>query len=107
MIKTGVDLRGLQPQLAIAYTIACAIYMKHGVSSCVITSASDGKHGANSLHYKGKALDLRTFNVPTPVLPVIVQDLKQALGAQFDTVMEADHIHLEFDPKEPEKSGEI
>jgi hypothetical protein len=29
MIKTGVDLRGLKPQMAIAYTIACAVYQKH------------------------------------------------------------------------------
>lgn len=106
MIKTGVDLRGIVPQMAIAYTIASAVYQRHCNALCVITSASDGKHGVNSLHYKGKALDLRTFNVPTAVLPLLVQSLKDALGAQFDVVLEADHIHVEFDPKDPEKLEE-
>lgn len=30
MIKHGVDLRGLQPQMAIAYTIACAVWERNG-----------------------------------------------------------------------------
>jgi hypothetical protein len=31
---------------------------------------------------------------------MIHHDLKQALGGQFDVVLEKDHIHVEFDPKE-------
>ena len=71
---------------------------------CVITSASDGKHGPNSLHYKGKALDLRTKNLrPEQVHPVYVA-LNEALSpGGFDVVLETDHIHVEFDPKEPPK----
>ena len=42
MIKNGVDLRGLTPQMAIAYTIATKCY---GQYDCVITSANDSKHG--------------------------------------------------------------
>ena len=104
MIKSGVDLRGLAPQLAIAYTIALHVYHDKVGLPCVITSGSDGKHGPNSLHYKGKALDLRTNNLrPEQVHPVFMA-LKAALGEQFDTVLEGDHIHVEFDPKEPEKS---
>lgn len=107
MIKAGVDLRGIQPQMAIAYTIAASLYRLHCNAGCVITSASDGKHGANSLHYKGKALDLRTHNIPASAIPLVVQSLKDALGAQFDVVLEKDHIHIEFDPKEPEKQAEV
>jgi hypothetical protein len=106
MIKPGVDLRGLTPQMAIAYTIACAVYQRHCNTVCTITSASDGKHGVNSLHYKGKALDLRTFNVPTAALPLLVQSLKDALGAQFDVVLEADHVHIEWDVKDEPKIPE-
>ena len=97
MIKNGVDLRGLQPQMAIAYTIACKVY---GQYACVITSGSDSKHGPNSLHYVGKALDLRTNNLPSPAVQSIVDKLKEALGAQFDVCLEDTHIHVEFDPKE-------
>lgn len=111
-IKPGVDLRGLQPQMAIAYTIACEIYARHGSTGmCVITSASDGVHGPNSLHYKGLALDLRTNNIIDAFLPVIVRELTAALGEQFDVVFEDSHgpnqhVHIEFDPKDTPK-GEV
>lgn len=96
MIKNGVDLRGLSPQMAIAYTIATKCY---GQYDCVITSASDGKHGPNSLHYKGCALDLRTRHLNGQQLQAIYAELKESLGDQFDVVLEADHIHLEYQPK--------
>jgi hypothetical protein len=104
VIKAGVDLRGLQPQMSVAYTIAAIVFWEKAGESCWITSASDSKHGPNSLHYKGKALDLRTKHLrPEQVHPVYVA-LKDALGQQFDVVLESDHIHVEFDPKEPEKA---
>lgn len=96
MIKNGVDLRGLSPQMAIAYTIACKCY---GQYDCVITSASDGKHGPNSLHYSGQALDLRTRHIHGQGLQLVVDKLRESLGSQFDVVLESDHIHLEFDPR--------
>jgi len=109
MIKLGVDLRGLTPQMAIAYTIACMVYLKvtNNPYACVITSGSDGKHGPNSLHYKGKALDLRINTILKEQLPTVHKELKWALGEQFDVVLESDHFHLEFDPKEREKSTEV
>ncbi len=96
MIKNGVDLRGLTPQMAIAYTIATKCY---GQYDCVITSANDSKHGPNSLHYKGQALDLRTRHMNEQGLQAVFHKLKEALGEQFDTVLEADHLHIEFQPK--------
>lgn len=104
MIKPGVDLRGLVPQMAIAYSIALSLYQEKFGVPCVITSGSDGKHGPNSLHYKGKALDFRTNNLRGPQVHPIYLALKEALGAQFDVVLEDDHIHCEFDPKDPDKS---
>ena len=90
--------------MAVAYAIALHIYSEKVGLPCVITSGSDGKHGPNSLHYCGKALDLRTNSLrPEQVHPVFLA-LKEALGEQFDVVLEADHIHCEFDPKEAEKS---
>ena len=103
MIKHGVDLRGLSPQMAIAYTIACRCY---GQYDCVITSASDGKHGPNSLHYKGQALDLRTRHLNGQGLQAVYHKLKESLGEQFDVVLESDHIHVEWDPKDKSISVE-
>ena len=94
MIKNGVDLRGLTPQMAIAYTIATKCY---GQYDCVITSANDSKHGPNSLHYSGRALDLRTRHLNEQGLQAVFHKLKEALGEQFDVVLESDHIHLEWD----------
>lgn len=104
MIKHSVDLRGLQPQMALAYVIAAAYYAKHDYI-CTITSASDSKHGPNSLHYKGKALDLRTRNVPEELRQGLRDEIANALGPQFDVVLESDHMHMEFDPKE-ERRGD-
>ena len=99
MIKSGVDLRGIKPQIAVAYTILCTIFQRHVSAPCVITSASDGTHGPNSLHYQGLALDIRTRHVIPAMLLLIVRDAKNELGDQFDVVQEDDHLHVEFDPK--------
>ena len=103
MIKNGVDLRGLSPQMAIAYTIACRC---SGPDDCVITSANDSKHGPNSLHYKGQALDLRTRHLNGQGLQAVYLKLKESLGEQFDVVLESDHIHVEWDPKDKSISVE-
>jgi hypothetical protein len=105
MIKAGVDLRGLQPQMVLAFFMIQTVYYRKGYV-CTITSCSDGKHGPNSLHYSGKALDIRTRNVMPLDLPGIVKDIKESLGEQFDVVLEGDHIHVEFDPKDQAKNPE-
>lgn len=102
MIKLGTDLRGLKPQMAIAYTIASFVYARHG-KECTITSASDSQHGPNSLHYQGLALDLRTSSLPPTDVATVHRELKIALGPQFDCVLEQDHLHIEFDPKDVAK----
>ena len=99
MIKNGVDLRGLTPQMAIAYIIACFVFAKHG-KPCMITSGSDGKHGPRSKHYEGNALDLRTRDFQQQLKVTLRDELKVALGGQYDVVLEATHLHMEFDPKE-------
>lgn len=97
MIKPGVDLLGLQPPMAIAYTICHGIYFTYGLP-CVITSGVDGKHGPHTHHKKGLAFDLRTRDAAPELIVVIYEAIKHALGAQFQVVLEKDHIHVEFDP---------
>lgn len=105
MIKAGVDLRGIKPQMAVAFAIAQDVYRHYDVP-CVITSCSDGKHGPNSLHYSGNALDLRTHHLRSEQVHPVFIKIKEALGQQFDVVLEGDHIHVEFDPKESAKQPE-
>lgn len=70
----------------------------------VITSLNDGRHGTNSRHYLGLALDVRTRNLTGGEATVLFEKAKQILDPQgYDTVLETDHIHCEFDPKADER----
>ena len=89
-----VNIEALDPILKAALTEMEYIYAKFH-TELVITSGKDGTHGNNSLHYEGKAVDLRTWNV----LDALVKQLKAHLGPDYDVVLEKDHIHVELDPK--------
>lgn len=69
-----------------------------------ITSANDGKHMTNSLHYKNKAVDLRTRDMKNA--KVVGWEIKQYLGKDFDVILENDHLHIEYQPKK-KKGGKI
>lgn len=96
-LKQGASLENVQWQMFHAAIVAEQIYKKFG-AECVITAGTDGKHMEGSLHYKGCALDMRTWNVAGRELQVKVE-LQQALGKDYDVVLEKDHIHVEWDPK--------
>jgi hypothetical protein len=98
VIKAGVDVEGLQPEMVLAVALVKPIIEWYG-TDFVITSALDGKHSANSLHYKGRALDIRHWGVPAPLRPECVKKMQTALGGQYDVVAEATHFHIEFDVK--------
>ncbi len=99
MIKRGVKARGLQPEIALAVAEAREIYRGMGVE-IVITSLLDGKHSKKSLHYKGLAVDLRTRHLSPSDRALVMARLREALGDEYDVVLESDHLHVEFDPKE-------
>ena len=101
MIKPGVALEGLQPEISVAYTIACFVFMEYG-STAIITSGLEGKHKQGSKHYKGQAIDLRIKHMDERLWPVVAEALSKALGPQYDVILEVKklHIHVEFDPKE-------
>ena len=100
MIKQGVSLKDLQPQMAIAYAIVQDIYRQLGYG-CTITSGNDGTHMAGSCHYTGDALDFRTHHLERPDFRVMMDEIKAALGQEFDVVIENvgepnEHLHIEF-----------
>ena len=54
-----------------------------------------------SKHSKGLAIDIRTYNLVTQeeikkVHAKLVRELKE----YYDVILENDHIHIEYDPKE-------
>jgi hypothetical protein len=98
-VKPGASVRGLRPEMVLALVAADQVYGRQGVKDMVVTEGTGGKHGAGSLHYVGQAVDLRTSNVAAPFVGVIAVDLRAALGAEYDVVVESDHMHVEFQPK--------
>lgn len=96
MIKKGVKLHPATVW-SVAMPIIFQIYTDFGVTP-VITSGMDGKHMPGSLHFGGLAFDFRTRHVGAAELPQLVAQITEALGDEFDVVLESDHLHVEFDP---------
>ena len=95
LLKAGVDISRLNREIRRALPKIALVYESYGYE-LVITSTYEGNHGAGSLHYHNDAID--TAKTPE-FLPNIHHDIKKGLGSDFDVVLEADHIHTEYDPK--------
>ena len=59
------------------------------------------KRVPTSLHNVGQAADIRISNLPDGKVQQVVAEIAEAIGPEFDVVLEADkgHIHLEWQPK--------
>lgn len=97
-IKAGAEMNGLRAEILLALMIADDVYSEYDIE-CVITEGTGAKHGIGSLHYVGLAVDLRIRNIPVRFREIIHSRIKDALGSQYDVVLESDHIHIEFQPK--------
>lgn len=99
-VKKGVISEGVAPQIWYALGVADNVYRAAGYT-LVVTSLKDGKHSAQSLHYRGLAADLRTRTIKTgDELRNIYARLKNILDFfGYDVVLEDDHIHVEYDFK--------
>lgn len=66
-----------------------------------VTSGNDSTHMKGSKHYDNEAFDIRTHNVldGREACTLWINRMKESLGANYDVVLEKDHIHVEFDPK--------
>lgn len=93
----SVNLNGLSVESLEALSTAARVWQRHGMSTITVTSANDGQHKTNSLHYKGDAFDLRTHYLPDPL--GISNELRDELGPDYDVVLEPDHLHIEYDPE--------
>jgi len=97
-LKKGVSLAGVRPEITIALHVAASILIDLGYDT-VVTSVCDGKHGRASLHYIGCAVDIRTRHIPEDQRQKVRDMIAEALGAEFDVILESTHIHIEFQPK--------
>lgn len=99
-LKPGVRVHGLRPEVVIAMLAAESVALRHG-QELVVTSGIDGSHSRGSEHYKGDAFDMRTWWWGAAEQRVVANDLADALGTDFDVILEGNHIHVEYDPKDP------
>jgi len=100
LLKPGVRIAGLRPEILFAIIAAERVCAEMGVD-CVVTACVDGVHQAGSLHYCGLAVDLRSRDFRAGDADKAIARIKQCLGADYDVVLEKDHIHIEFDQKQP------
>lgn len=100
-IKEGVKILGLKPEALLGLVI-CFLHFARLGKTTYITEISGGKHHRGSLHYSGNAFDLRTRHLTDDEKEEITRILKQALGENFDVVLETKppHLHVEYQPKE-------
>ncbi len=89
-LKAGVEFRA--DSLALGRILA-AVLVAGRVEDLVITSGTDGQHMANSRHYKGEAVDIRTSNLKDRA--ATIGRLKAALGPLFTVLDEGDHLHVQ------------
>ena|SRR5581483_8382128 len=107
---------GVKPEatwaILLAIQVADAVFTKFGYD-CVLTSLMDGTHGANSLHTRDglcRAVDIRTKQVQRQHLVLMKNAISDALGADYDIVLEhlseeQEHMHIEFDDKDLKRPG--
>lgn len=93
----------IQPQMLVALEVVRQEFNQYSLDT-VITAGSDGQHMANSLHYKGLALDFRTKHAAGAANGIYV-NIKAALAPLgFDVLFEGkdtpnEHLHCEYQPK--------
>jgi len=101
IIKPGVSITGIKPEINLAITIAHSIYQTFNYD-LIITAGTEGKHSTGSLHYVGLAIDIRIRHIISQKeLNKILDNLKSSLSPSYDVILHATHIHIEFQPKEP------
>jgi hypothetical protein len=89
-------------EILLALMVADGVWKRNGINELTVTSLLDGVHSPKSLHYEGKAMDLRTKG--TGMMERLFQELKRALPPGYDVVLEDkegvnEHIHVEWDPR--------
>ena len=101
--KEGVALDDLQPEALSATELAKPILEAAGVDFVVTSTGLGDRANVKSVedtkHNTGQAFDVRIRDLPSDNRQAIVDQLKEALGDDYDVVLESDHIHIEFDRK--------
>lgn len=68
-----------------------------------VTSVNEGRHKPGSLHYVGKAVDIRSKAFVPDKKKALLAAFKEAYDQDYDLILESEgqpfeHFHLEYDP---------
>ena len=99
-IKPGVKLGGVCPEMALACLVIETTLRDYG--AVVLTSALDGEHSDGSLHYRGRAVDIRSKHIAAHHKDIVLAALRRNLGMEFDVLLEGrgtenEHFHCEWE----------
>lgn len=97
--KKSVRVRGASTEILLAVMAADVVWRNHG-QRLVVTSLTDGDHSEGSRHHCGDGVDLRTrYFADQEEIERVAQELRESLTDDYDVVVEATHIHVEYDPR--------
>lgn len=106
-VKEGVVFwPSMHPQIEAVMPKLDRIFIRLAGRPAMITSARDSRHGENSLHFEGRALDLRSNDLDHNTKHTALDEMRAALrapeGYRFDILLEQEgepneHYHIELD----------
>lgn len=96
--KPEVRIRYLDPRLVEPLAAAC-LWSARSAIDVEINSIEDGPdvHVATSLHPFGLAIDFDTVGDRAADLTALGEWFRRHLPAQYDVLLESDHVHVEWD----------
>ncbi len=100
-LKENVDISGLRREIRGAFGAMDRVHMdltqvRGERLEAIVTSATGGLHSVKrSAHYRGDAVDLRTWHVDGQEY---ADKLTEVLGADFVVLFERDHVHVHWSP---------
>lgn len=99
--KQGVKFDGVKTETLAGIMIASFVYYRNGHALTVLKLVTEnpGVERLRTAHDQGLAFDIRTQMIAKAKQPRMVEALKDALGEDYNVVLEFDHIGVEFDPK--------
>jgi hypothetical protein len=100
--KEGVTLHGTRRELRKILRTADMLFKGKG-EVLTITSTTDGKHKANSLHYMGLAADIRTRDLKSHTPEGMAETLRNFLpimDPRVQVILEPTHIHIEIERRQ-------